>query len=201
MVRTLISLRHTRVGFVANQVVTGGIYLPNHSALFIGSPQQQSGSTLIQTFYTPLLNRINALPSIQSAGLTTVRPLEGNWDFNMNVELANHPKPERSAQAYAQARATSADYFKTMGIRLLQGRFFTSTDSATTPPTAIVNRTFAQRFLANENPLGQQVRYNDTGERQWTTIIGVVDDSPQKTLGQPPPTRDPLQPRPASSAG
>jgi predicted permease len=104
----------------------------------------------------------------------------------MNVELANHPKPERSAQAYAQARATSADYFKTMGIRLLQGRFFTSTDSATTPPTAIVNRTFAQRFLANENPLGQQVRYNDTGERQWSTIIGVVDDSPQKTLGQPP---------------
>jgi predicted permease len=186
MVRTLISLRHTRVGFVANQVVTGGIYLPNHSALFIGSPQQQSGSTLIQTFYTPLLNRINALPGIQSAGLTTVRPLEGNWDFNMNVELANHPKPQRSAQAYAQARATSADYFKTMGIRLLQGRFFTSTDSATTPPTAIVNRTFALRFLTNENPLGQQFRYNDTGERQWSTIVGVVDDSPQKTLGQPP---------------
>jgi predicted permease len=186
MVRTLISLRHTRLGFIANQVVTGGIYLPNHSALFIGSPEQQDNSTLIQTFYTPLLDRINALPGIQSAGLTTVRPLEGNWDFNMDVELANHPKPERSAQAYAQARATSVDYFKTMGIRLLQGRFFTSTDSATTPPTSIVNRTFAQRFLPNENPLGQQVRYNDTGERQWSTIVGVIDDSPQKTLGQPP---------------
>ena len=186
MVRTLISLRHTRVGFVADQVVTGGIYLPSHSALFIGSPQQPSKSTLIQTFYTPLLDHINALPGIHSAGLTTVRPLQGNWDFNMNVELANHPKPERSAQAYAQARATSADYFKTMGIRLLQGRFFTTTDSATAPPTAIVNRTFAQRFLPNENPLGQQVRFNDTGERQWSTIVGVIDDSPQKTLGQPP---------------
>jgi predicted permease len=186
MVRTLISLRHTRVGFVADQVVTGGIYLPSHSALFIGSPQQPSKSTLIQTFYTPLLDHINALPGIHSAGLTTVRPLQGNWDFNMNVELANHPKPERSAQAYAQARATSADYFKTMGIRLLQGRFFTTTDSATAPPTAIVNRTFTQRFLPNENPLGQQVRFNDTGERQWSTIVGVIDDSPQKTLGQPP---------------
>jgi predicted permease len=185
MVRTLIALRHTRVGFVADQVVTGGIYLPNHSGLFIGSPQEQSSPTLVQTFYTPLLDRISALPGIQSAGLTTVRPLEGNWDFNMNVELANHPKPERSAQAYAQARATSVDYFKTMGIPLLQGRFFT-TDSAPAPPTAIVNRTFVRRFLPNENPLGQQVRYNDTGERQWSTIVGVVDDSPQKTLGQPP---------------
>jgi len=64
MVRTLISLRHTRVGFVADQVVTGGIYLPNHSALFIGSPQEQNNSTLIQTFYTPLLDRINTLPGI-----------------------------------------------------------------------------------------------------------------------------------------
>ena len=185
MVRTLIALRHSRVGFVADQVVTGGIYLPNHSGFFIGSPQEQSSPTLVQTFYTPLLDRISALPGIQSAGLTTVRPLEGNWDFNMNVELANHPKPERSAQAYAQARATSIDYFKTMGIPLLQGRFFT-TDSAPAPPTAIVNRTFVRRFLPNENPLGQQVRYNDTGERQWSTIVGVVDDSPQKTLGQPP---------------
>jgi predicted permease len=186
MVRTLITLRHTRVGFVADQVVTGEIYLPNHSALFIGSRQQQGSSTIIRHFYIPFLDRINALPGIQFAGLTTVRPLEGNWDFNMNVELADHPRPERSAQAYAQARATSADYFETMGIRLLQGRFFNTTDSATTPPTAIVNRTFARRFLPNENPLGQQVRYNDTGERQWSTIVGVIDDSPQKTLGQPP---------------
>jgi predicted lysophospholipase L1 biosynthesis ABC-type transport system permease subunit len=49
-----------------------------------------------------------------------------------------------------------------------------------------VNRAFVRRFLPNENPLGQRVRYNDAGERQWSTIVGVVDDSPQKTLGQPP---------------
>ena len=187
MMRTLISLRHTHTGFVADQVVTGEIYLPNHSALFINdSSQQPSAPTLAQTFYTPLLDRINALPGTQSAGLTTVRPLEGNWDFNMTVDLTNHPRPPRSAQAYAQARATSADYFKTMGIRLLQGRFFTTADSADAAPTAIVNRAFVQRFLSNENPIGQQLRYNDKGERQWSTIVGVVDDSPQKTLGQPP---------------
>jgi hypothetical protein len=68
----------------------------------------------------------------------------------------------------------------------LQGRFFASTDSASAPPAAIVNRSFVRRFLPNENPLGLQVRYNDKGERQWSTIVGVIDDSPQKTLGQPP---------------
>ena len=187
MVRTLISLRHTRVGFVADQVVTGEIYLPSHAAIFFAEPQQQqSGSSIIQTFYEPLLDRIMALPGIQSAGFTTVRPLQGNWDFNMSVELANHPKPQHSAEANAQARATTGDYFQTMGIPLLRGRLFTSTDSAAAEPKAIVNHAFVQRFLSNENPIGQQVRYNDAGNRQWSTIVGVVADSPQKTLGQPP---------------
>jgi predicted permease len=186
MVRTLISLRHTQVGFVASQVVTGEIYLPNHSAVFLGIPQQGGGASIIRTFYQPLLDRIDALPGTQASGLTTVRPLQGNWDFNMTVEIANRPKLEHSAQNNAQARATSADYFRTMGIRLLQGRFFASTDSASASPAAIVNRSFVRRFLPNENPLGLQVRYNDKGERQWSTIVGVIDDSPQKTLGQPP---------------
>jgi ABC-type antimicrobial peptide transport system permease subunit len=73
-----------------------------------------------------------------------------------------------------------------MGIPLLRGRLFTSTDSAAAEPKAIVNHAFVQRFLSNENPIGQQVRYNDAGNRQWSTIVGVVADSPQKTLGQPP---------------
>jgi predicted permease len=187
MVRALISLRHTNVGFVADQVVTGEIYLPSHSALFFVQPEQQSGgSSIIQTFYEPLLERIQVLPGVHSAGLTTVRPLQGNWDFNMTVELADHPKPQHSAHADAQARATTGDYFGTMGIRLLQGRLFASTDSASAQPVAIVNHAFVRRFLPNENPLGQRVRLNDEGDRQWSTIVGVVDDSPQKTLGQPP---------------
>src|SRR5262249_36600190 len=58
--------------------------------------------------------------------------------------------------------------------------------SANGAPVAIVNRTFVKRFLPNENPIGQQLRMNDTGDRQWSTIVGVVDDSPQKSLGQAP---------------
>jgi len=123
---------------------------------------------------------------VQAVGFTTVRPLQGGWDFNMEVELAGHPKLQRTALTNAQARATSDDYFKTMGIRLLQGRFFTTTDAPAAQPVAIVNRAFVKRFFANENPLGQQMRFNDKGPRQWSTIVGVVDDSPQKTIGQPP---------------
>jgi hypothetical protein len=141
---------------------------------------------MIATFYQPLLEKVKALPGVQSAGLTTVRPLQGSWDFNMTVELNHHAKFERGAHAEAQARATTGEYFNTMGIRLLKGRLFEVTDSADAPPVAIVNSTFVTRFLPHEDPIGQQVRMNDRGERQWSTIVGVVDDSPQKSLGQAP---------------
>ena len=186
MVRTLISLRRAPVGFVAEDVTTAAIYLPNHQSLFFEAPKQANGTTVIQTFYLPLLERIRALGGIDAAGLTTVRPLQGNWDFNMTVEFEGEPKPERNMGAVAQARATTADYFRTMGIRLLQGRFFAPSDSFAAPPVAIVNQAFARRFFPSGTPVGKGVRLNDTGTRQFATIVGVVEDSPQKTLGMPP---------------
>ena len=185
MVRTLLSLRHKEMGFVAEHVVTGEIYLPHHSPLFISGTAGANGPSLVNTFYQPALERLEALPGVQSAGLTTVRPLEGNWDFNMSVEFADRPKPEHGANQDAQARATSADYFRTMGIRLLQGRFFGDADSPDAPPALIVNQAFVKRFFPQgEDPLGRRVRLNDKGNRQWSTIVGVVEDSPQKSPGQ-----------------
>ncbi len=186
MVRTLIGLRQTHTGFVAEDVTTAAIYLPNHQSMFFDAPKDTSGATVIQTFYLPLLERVNALGGIDAAGLTTVRPLQGNWDFNMTVEFQGQPKPERSMQAVAQARATTANYFRTMGIRLMQGRFFATTDTYDGQPVAIVNQAFVKRFFPAGNVLGQGVRLNDTGTRQFATIVGVVEDSPQKTLGLAP---------------
>ncbi len=186
MVRTLLSLRRTHTGFVAEQVVTGQIYLPSHSRMAFGTPADKGSPSMVQTVYAPLLERLRVLPGMESVGLTTVRPLEAGWNFNMEVELEGHAKPERSAESSAQARATSAGYFRTMGIRLLAGRLFATTDTAEAAPVAIVNRAFAKRFLPNGDPIGQRVRLNDAGARQWSTIVGVVDDSPQKTLGQAP---------------
>jgi predicted permease len=187
MVRTLISLRHTRTGFVASEVTTGEIYLPSKvGGFFLAAAPPEKQASMVTTFYEPLLEKVRALPGVQAAGLTTVRPLQGSWDFNMTVELNHHPKFEREAHADAQARATTGAYFGTMGIRLLQGRLCAATDSAEAQPVAIVNREFVKRFLPKENPIGQQLRMNDKGERQWSTIVGVVDDSPQKSLGQAP---------------
>ncbi len=184
LIRNLSSLRSTPLGFVPDQVTTGSIYLPSHSALFINAVPE-AGANLVQTFYAPLLQRLKALPGVQSAGLTTVRPLQTNWDFNLTVEIEGQPKPEHSAQADAQTRETSADYFQTMGIRLLRGRFFATSDASTGQPFAIVNHAFVQRFFPDKDPLGQRIRFNDEGSRQWATVVGIIEDNPQKNVGQP----------------
>jgi predicted permease len=181
-IQTLLTLRHTHTGFVAAQVTTGEIYPPSHSAIFSST----ASNNLIQSFYTPLLDRLKSSPGIQAVGLTTVRPLQASWNFSDDIEFEGKPKPDKAAHADAQVRATSAGYFSTLGIRLLQGRFFSTTDTVSAPPVAIVNRAFVRRFLPKENPIGQRVRFNEKGDRQWSTIVGVVDDSPEKTLGQPP---------------
>ena len=185
-IRTLLTLRHTHTGFVAAQVTTGEIYPPAHAPIFSSTDQSNPSNDIIQSFYEPLLDRLKSSPGIQAVGLTTVRPLQAGWNFSDSIEFEGKPKPEKAVHADAQVRATSAGYFSTLGIRLLQGRFFSTTDTASGPPVAIVNRAFVRRFLPNENPIGQRVRFNDKGDRQWSTIVGVVDDSPEKTLGQPP---------------
>ena len=192
MVRTLMSLRNTDVGFSTDQVTVGQIYLPNHSPFYMGFTAEPNGPNMAQTLYAPLLARLAAQPGVKSVGFTTVRPLEGNWDFSDSIEIAGQPKLQHSDHSGAEARFTSADYFKTMGIRLLAGRFFAASDVATGQQEVIVNQAFVKQFFNGtagqgriQNPLGQRLRYNDDGPRQWATIVGVIDDSPQKAVGQP----------------
>ncbi len=127
MIHTLLSLRHTHTGFIADRVVTGEIYFPQGELPEDASgpkSELKSGPTLSQTFYEPLLERLQALPGTESVGITTVRPLEGNWDFSLAFWLANHPKPERSSESDALVRFTSTDYFRTMGILAAAGALF-----------------------------------------------------------------------------
>jgi hypothetical protein len=83
--------------------------------------------------------------------------------------------------------AVSDGYFKTLGLKILEGRDFTIDDSDTRQPVAIVNASFARKYWGNESPLGHQVRvFNPAQPQPWRTIVGVVPD----TLMQGPFNRE-----------
>jgi predicted permease len=187
MMRTLLSLRHTEMGFSAGNVVTGSMFLPTKGPWWLKANDPKTATNSIKTFYDPLLEKLLATPGVEAAGFSTVRPLETNVSFVDSIQVRNRPQLDSAHQIHAQVRASTTGYFKVLGIRLLAGRFFDDADTAATPVALIINQALVHQVFGRQNPLGQQIEIGDEGQpREWATIVGVVEDSHQRSAGEPP---------------
>lgn len=178
MMRTLLALRHAEEGFVAENVVSGNMFLPTHGAWWAVGVAR-ANTNLITSFYQPLMERLKHTPGIEAAGLTTVRPLQPNWRFSSEVKIKGRVYASKAAEPQAQVRATTAGYYKTYEVRLLKGRFFNDdVDTANTPISVVVNQAFVKKVFPNEDPLGKQVEVGDEKNptREWGAIVGVADN-------------------------
>jgi predicted permease len=189
MMRTLLVLRNANVGFDAGHVVTGDLFLPTHGVWWAFNDEQKSAlknATLVTRLWEPLVDRLEHTPGIHSAGLTTVRPMQPDWNFADRIKVKGRMYSDENAKPEAQLRATTTGYYKTYGIRLLKGRFFGDEDTPDTPIAVIVNEAFVKRVFPNEDPIGKQVEVGDekTPAREWGTIVGVVDDVRQRSAGE-----------------
>jgi predicted permease len=185
MMRTLLVLRHTEVGFEAAHVVTGDLYLPTHGVWW--SEKNTQGANLVTALWQPLLERLERTPGILSAGLTTVRPLQPHWAFDDRFKVKGQTYADDASEPSAVIRASSANYYSTYGIRLLKGRFFNDdVDTRDAPLAVVVNETLVKQVFPNENPIGKQIEVGDetTPTRQWGTIVGVADDVKQRSAGE-----------------
>ena len=127
-------------------------------------------------FYRELLDRLGALPGVQSVGMATVPILAGNeWDSSMAVE-GHTAKNGEDMQAYMNA--VSPGYFATVKTPLLEGRDFRVGDEKEQPTAAIINRRFAEHYFPGATAVGRHLGFGN-GPRSKLTIeiIGVVADS------------------------
>ncbi|HZU09375.1 MAG TPA: ABC transporter permease, partial [Pseudacidobacterium sp.] len=186
MMRTLYQLRRAEKGFIADQVVTGMLFMPTHGAWWT-SPDPEKAANLVKMFYRPLQEKLLHTPGISGVGFTTVRPLEPGWDFVDNIIVNGRPKPNKSEQPTAQLRGTDEGYFRVFGIRLLKGRYFDSQDTPDSPVVAVVNQSFVKEVFPREDPIGKQIEIADApGPRHWATIVGVAEDVRQRSMGEAP---------------
>jgi predicted permease len=185
MMRTLLALRHAEEGFVATNVVSGDLYLPTHGVWWTASSADRA--SLVTTLWQPLLDKLEHTPGIVSAGLTTVRPMQPDWNFSGHLRIKGQVYADHGAEPAAQLRATTAGYYSTYGIRLLKGRLFNNdVDTPDTPIAVIVNQAFVKKWLPNEDPIGRQIQLGDkkTPAREWGSIVGVTDDVRQRSAGE-----------------
>jgi putative ABC transport system permease protein len=165
LIRSFLLLQKVDAGFNSDQVLVANISLPN--SRYAETAQRAE-------FYTRLCQELAALPGVVSAGGTTTLPLSGS-DSRTLIAIEGKPIPPLPERPIVSLAMASPDYFKTMGIPLLQGRFFTDQDKEGSTITAIVNQSFARRFFPDEDPIGKHI-LTGLAQPQPREIVGVVGD-------------------------
>jgi putative ABC transport system permease protein len=164
MVRSFRSVLAIDPGFDAHNVLTFSAALP----LATYKDQQQH-----LQFFERALTKIEAVPGVRSAAGTFRIPITGFATAIFTVQ--GQPVPAGQAP-FADYRAVTTLYFRTMGIRLLKGREFTERDNAEAPDAVIVNEELARRSWPGEDPIGKRLQIA-TEFTRWREVVGVVGNA------------------------
>jgi predicted permease len=173
LTRSVIAAGRVDVGFQSSAVTafntgTGSIGYDNARA---------------QRFYVDALDRIRALPDVDAASLVWRTPFDLTFAQDPILLTDRHSSNDQIIPT--ERTIVSPEYFSTLGIRLLDGRNFTSADTLDSPRVAIVNQTFARRYWANGNAIGQRFRLRSLDGREYQ-IVGVSADYRVRTVGEGP---------------
>ncbi|MCI0339292.1 MAG: ABC transporter permease [Acidobacteria bacterium] len=172
LMKSFLQLQRVSLGFNPKNVLTALVLLPR-----VNYPERQQ----ITAFSTQLLDRIESLPGVLSAGSASSLPLSGfNTDSNFLIE--GRPAPPPNQQPVAWYSSVSTDYFRTIGMQLRAGRWFNERDNMNSPLVVIISETMARRYFPNENPIGKRIG-NGRPDR-WREIIGVTADVKHFGLSQ-----------------
>jgi putative ABC transport system permease protein len=171
LIRSFGKLLETSPGFRPDHVLTVNVPLPREA---YSHPDQ------IRAFYKQLLHGVSNLPAAQTAGLSSDLPLHGSEGIAITVEGRSNGE-EITPQAITQSWVLG-DYFRTVGIPLLQGRWFTPEDRLGSQPVAVVSLSMARKLWPGQNAIGKRIRW---GGGDWETIVGIVGNVSQGPLNQP----------------
>ncbi len=147
VIHSFWKLTRVDLGFRQDHILT--FFLPVTNERF-STPEQ------VNAFYRQLLDKVGALPGITAASASTGMPIIGT-NFGMPFTLAGQAVSDPSSRPGAGFNMVTPEYFKTFGIRIEKGRAITAQDVAGGLPVAVVNQTFAKKYLSNVDPLTQRV--------------------------------------------
>ncbi|MBZ5536659.1 MAG: ABC transporter permease [Acidobacteriia bacterium] len=174
LLRSFLRVRGLDMGFKSENVLSMTIDLTPSGYV---APGDQS------RFFRQVIEGIRGLQGVRSVAGSSCPPLGNRMDTVM-TEVALEGRMEEIPSALS-ARVTP-DYFRTMRIPLLQGRYFTDADREGFPSVAIITESFARRFCSSENCRGGRIR-NWVHKNDWLTIVGVVGDARDWPESEPTP--------------
>lgn len=152
------------------QQVTTGVDTSNVLSLRVALPPSYDANACVN-FFGRLQQHLKEIPGVESASAVMGLPFSGQESVTLDFEVDGRPAAESSKPA-AELRLVQPDYFRTMGVPLVQGRDFAEHDNAKAPAVVIVNHTLARRYFEGENAVGKSIRMGP----QKLEVVGVAGD-------------------------
>jgi putative ABC transport system permease protein len=170
LIRTMINIAEVPSGYNTGHILT------------ISVTEVRSYSEWAN-FHRHALERVSAIPGVQYAAFAWGVPLTGNnWPATVEIE-GQPPATKESEKTALPLRAVTEDYFKLMGVGMLGGREFRSSDEGKTPNVAIINQAFADRYFPHANAIGRKIWLNGR-DKPATEIVGEVSNGRTDDLTQ-----------------
>jgi predicted permease len=170
MMRTMYALRHVPLGFRTDHLVMTSLTVSN---------SEYQNRNVGTAAWQPLLDTVRHMPGVREAALSTVLPLKHPVELLTIVYKTDWTEADVSATV----RAASPGLMDVLGVQVKSGRFFNDGDTATSSPVAVVNRTFADRYLGGADAIGKQFRFGR--EKSSATTVGVIGDVRQDDITAP----------------
>jgi putative ABC transport system permease protein len=185
LIRSFIRARQTDPGFRPKNTMAMSISLP-------GSRYEHMSDA--QAFFDRLTARLRILPGVASVGVSTDLPMNSTWTHLFTAE--GHEAEQRNGVPADNHSLVDGDYFQTLGIPLVRGRFFTDNELAGQGDVVIISDGMAKRYWPGDNPIGRRLKWGVAAAKNpWLTIVGVVGDVKQGPLdvATKPHTYEPFQ--------
>jgi len=143
-------------------------------------------SARTEAFYRQLSERVKALPGVTSVGMTSIVPLNQDNREPLTIVPEGFQLPRDTNSLTILSARVDEGYLATMGIPLVMGRGFASSDTTDTPRVVLINRAMAARYWPEQNPIGKRVRLIDRQNQPWAEVVGVTADNKYNWIGEGP---------------
>jgi predicted permease len=172
LIKSFLRILHVNPGFSTDNVLTANIGLP---------ATRYPDAAARVGFWNQVVDRVRTVPGVTAVGLTTNVPFSGNVGSGSYAIVGRTLAPGE-ATPHGRQEGIGGDYFAAMGIPLLTGRAFASTDVVGAQSVCIIDAYLVKRYFADRDPIGQQI--NRGGQTNYT-IVGVAGTINSIDLGQP----------------